>query len=141
MGRGFENDRLQYFTAYRHVSSARWGPTDIGRTGSSTEPYDIKFDPHGNMYVADEVNDRVQKFAPDGTFITEFGTYGTGDGQFDDVEGVEPTSERYVVATDYDNDRVQRFFSASAHRRGAYRGREPFPDRDRSVQGAPIPQA
>ncbi len=39
-------------------------------------------DASGNVYVADFGNDRVQKFGPDGAFITKWGSEGTGDGQF-----------------------------------------------------------
>jgi len=35
----------------------------------------------GNVYVADYNVDRVQKFTPDGRFITKWGTTGTADGQ------------------------------------------------------------
>ena len=40
--------------------------------------------PFGNVYVADSGNDRVQEFDTHGTFIRQWGTTGTEDGQFQD---------------------------------------------------------
>jgi tripartite motif-containing protein 71 len=34
------------------------------------------------VYVVDTQNERIQKFDSDGSFITKWGTEGTGDGQF-----------------------------------------------------------
>ena len=42
-------------------------------------------DSSGNVWVADEGNFRIQEFTSSGTFLQEFGTYGSGDGQFDDI--------------------------------------------------------
>ena len=43
----------------------------------------IAADGSGNVYVADTANNRVQKFTSTGTFVTKWGSFGTGDGQFD----------------------------------------------------------
>ena len=43
---------------------------------------DVAFDQEGNIYVADLANARVQKFAPDRTFLTEWGGEGYGRRQF-----------------------------------------------------------
>jgi DNA-binding beta-propeller fold protein YncE len=40
------------------------------------------FDAEGNLYVADPGNFRIQKFAPDLTFLTAWGSKGDGPGQF-----------------------------------------------------------
>ncbi len=42
----------------------------------------------GNVYVADTGNHRVQEFTPSGGYLTQWGTYGTGNGQFRYPEGV-----------------------------------------------------
>ena len=58
----------------------------IGRSGTSPgrlrSPGGLALDAAGNLWVADEGNNRVQEFAPDGTPITAFGERGTGPGQF-----------------------------------------------------------
>ena len=43
------------------------------------------------------------------TFITKFGTYGTGDGQFHLPSGVDVDSDGNVYVADPFNDRVQKF--------------------------------
>lgn len=70
----------------------------------------------GSVYVADPGNDRIQKFSSSGAFLVEFGTSGTGDGQFDLPQGiaVDPVSGDVYVA-DSNNNRVQRFTSAGVY--------------------------
>lgn len=48
----------------------------------------LAFGPDGDLFVADFYNHRVQKFQPDGTFLTDFGSQGVGDGQIDHALGV-----------------------------------------------------
>lgn len=56
--------------------------------GQFYEPEDMAMDSHGNIYVSDWGNNRVQKFNSKGQFLMSFGTLGTGDGQFDDPTGI-----------------------------------------------------
>ena len=44
------------------------------------EPQCIVVDASGYVYVADAYNDFVQKFTPDGAFVTEFGEAGSDAG-------------------------------------------------------------
>ncbi len=64
----------------------------------------------GSVYVADTLNDRVQKFSASGAFLAAFGGSGTGAGQLASPQGVavDPTSGDVYVA-DTANNRVQRF--------------------------------
>jgi len=39
-------------------------------------------DPAGNVYVVDYANNRVQKFNASGTYLTQWGSPGSGNGQF-----------------------------------------------------------
>jgi sugar lactone lactonase YvrE len=41
----------------------------------------LAFDAAGNIYVADSGNQRIQKFAPDRTFLTSWGSEGFANGQ------------------------------------------------------------
>lgn len=130
----------------------------IGASGSNemSVPSDFDFDASGNIYVADTYNSRVQKFAPDGAylsslgssvfdsdwvwgiaidsqgymyvsgdesvykfdpngiFIHEFGSYGTGDGEFSWSTGIaiDASDNVYVGDRRYGmNSRVQKFDS------------------------------
>lgn len=69
----------------------------------------------GSVYVADTLNNRVQKFSATGAFLDAFGTAGSQDGQLNAPEGVavDGSSEDVLVA-DTANNRVQRFTSAGS---------------------------
>ena len=59
------------------------------------------------MYVADSGNNRVQKFDSNGNFISKFGTYGTGDGQFINPVDIAVDSSDNVYVDDSLNSKVQ----------------------------------
>jgi len=44
-------------------------------------PSNVAVDGLGNVFVADQYDDRIQKFTSDGTFITKWSSYGTVDDQ------------------------------------------------------------
>ena len=52
---------------------------------------------------------RVQKFSPDGKFITKWGSYGSGDGQFIDPEHLAIDSNGYVYVSDRAKNNIQVF--------------------------------
>ncbi len=52
--------------------------------GQFNVPDGVATDAVGNVYVADVFNRRIQKFDSTGTYLTQWGCLGTGDGQFDD---------------------------------------------------------
>ncbi len=60
------------------------------------------------LFVADSGNHRIQKFDINGTFLLEFGGYGTTNGFFKNPWGVA-TDGTYVYVTDTYNYRVQVF--------------------------------
>ena len=65
--------------------------------------------PDGNLFVADFYNDRIQKFAPDGTFLTAFGESGDGTGQFGHPMAVTVTDDGTVFVADFLNNRIQKW--------------------------------
>lgn len=70
----------------------------------------------GDLWIADYNNDRLQKFSPDGTYLAQFGTSGTGNGQFQAPFGVaiDPaTGDIYV--SDAGRQDIQRFSSTGAY--------------------------
>jgi hypothetical protein len=87
--------------------------------GQFSEPLGIAVDnsaglTHGDVYVEDAANHRVERFGPEGQFILAFGTAGSGPGQFQSLErnsvAVGPTGTVFVG----DTERVQEFSAAGA---------------------------
>jgi peptidylamidoglycolate lyase len=73
-------------------------------------PTDVAVAPDGSFYVSDGyVNSRVLKFAADGTFLLEWGSNGTGPGQFDLPHGIAVDASGRVFVVDRENARVQVF--------------------------------
>ena len=62
--------------------------------------------------MADLYNNRIQKFDANGTFITKWGSYGSGDGEFSDPRGITVDSAGYLYVSDYWNNRIQKFDSS-----------------------------
>ena len=59
-----------------------WGR--FGRKeGEFDRPSGLAFNAQGDLYVADSMNHRVQKFTKDGRFLGMWGGYGIEFGQFD----------------------------------------------------------
>jgi sugar lactone lactonase YvrE len=63
----------------------------------------------GNVYVADTGNDRIQKFDNNGTFLTGWGSSGTGNGLFSGPSGVTVDGSGHVFVADTNNNRIQKF--------------------------------
>ena len=94
----------------------QWGSPGTG-DGQFTSTFGIAVDKDGFVYVADsDVNsghpgniDRVQKFTSDGTFVTKWGSFGTGDGQFSNPWGIGINSKGNVYVSDFINNNIQVF--------------------------------
>ena len=63
----------------------------------------------GNVFVADFYNDRVQKFGPDGTFLTGFGQTGSGPGQFRHAIAMAVADDGSVFVADFLNNRIEKW--------------------------------
>ncbi len=73
-------------------------------------PAALAFLPDGTFYVADGyVNSRIAKFDRDGNYLLEWGTKGSGPGQFDLVHSVFVDSQNRVYTSDRNNRRIQVF--------------------------------
>ena len=107
------NDRIQAFHPDGRFSHKWGGPFAINIHGPFNGWFatvtGIAVDAQGNVFAADFYNDRVQKFAADGTFLTAFGTAGDGPGQFDHPIAVAIADDGTVFVADYGNNRVQRW--------------------------------
>ncbi|MHC4333068.1 MAG: hypothetical protein ACYSUP_00220 [Planctomycetota bacterium] len=89
-------------------------PDSFGSEGDANGqfkfPQGIDVDPNGNIYVADTGNHRIQKFDPNGDFLTSWGSFGNGNGQFYYPFSVTADPKyNLVYITDPFNRRVQIF--------------------------------
>src|SRR5262249_50516782 len=113
-----KNNRFQIFASdgtFREI----WGSPGSGEGQFNFLPYDgggnpggygdIVFDDQGNFYVADPGNFRIQKFAADRTFIRQWGSKGTENGQFLDIFSVAVGPRGDIFVADESRNDVQRF--------------------------------
>ena len=61
------------------------------------------------LYVVDSGNHRVQKFTLTGEYLGQFGSKGSGEGQFNSPYSICSDGSRRVLVTDNGNNRVQVF--------------------------------
>lgn len=70
---------------------------------------DVAFDVDGNIYVADTGNSRIQKFAPDRTFLLAWGEKGEGDGQFLSPSSIAIGPDGVIYVGDDGRSNIQMF--------------------------------
>ena len=82
-----------------------------GAAGESfNRPTDVAWDSMGNIYVADGYgNSRIAKYDSNGKWIKNWGSAGTGEGQFRTVHGIAIDASNTVYVADRDNRRIQVF--------------------------------
>src|SRR5437899_4139618 len=61
---------------------------------------DVAVDFAGNVYITDEINNRVQKFDSRGNFLAKWGKEGNGPGQFNGPWGIAVDALGNVYVTD-----------------------------------------
>ena len=102
-----------------------------GETGDPpthfTEPNDVLVAPDGSIFVGEthgaqfqdepgpNAKGRISKFAPDGTFIMSFGSWGYGDGEFRAPHSLAMDSQGRLFVADRGNRRIQIFDQEGNH--------------------------
>lgn len=110
------NSRIEKFTNGGSFIS-KWGSQGSGN-GQFEYPWCVAVDASGNVYVADSGdeagetdndNNRIEKFTNDGRFITTWGSYGLGDGQFNYPLALAVDPLGNVFVNDEYNSRIEEF--------------------------------
>jgi RHS repeat-associated protein len=79
-----------------------------GANGEFERPSGLAIDAHGNVWVVDSYNNRIQEFSSSGTWLATYGKYGIGNGEYAEPVAIainQSTGNVYI--TDQNNDRVQ----------------------------------
>jgi tripartite motif-containing protein 71 len=87
-------------------------PRPLG--GQPTRPAGLVATPGGGAWVSDAANDRLLRFAPDGTIDRTLGAPGTGDGQLAEPRGLDLDCAGGLLVADSGNDRIVRFAGVTA---------------------------
>ncbi len=92
-----------------------------------TEPNDVLVAPDGSIFIGEAHSDqfldepgptavgRISKWAPDGTLIKTFGSWGYGDGQFRGAHSLAMDSQGRLFVADRGNRRIQIFDQDGNH--------------------------
>jgi uncharacterized protein (TIGR03663 family) len=114
------NHRIQHLGPNGAVLNA-WGSysgSDVSLAGNApvgtfNEPWDVAVGPDGTVYVADTWNNRIQKFTPDGQYLTSWGFFGQAEtpDAFWGPRGVAVDAQGRVFVSDTGNKRVSVFDS------------------------------
>ncbi len=88
--------------------SSSFGSEGSGN-GQFAHAADVAVDPKGNLWVLDQVNDRVQKFNAKGEYVSQFGSKGSGNGQFETPDALAIDAKGDIWVTDTWNHRVEEF--------------------------------
>jgi len=99
-------------------------------------PSAVATDNAGNVYVADLGNNRIQKFTSTGTYLTQWGSPGIGNGQFSDPWGVATDLVGDVYVVDHSNHRVQKSGDGVTPTRSSTWGRLKSPAGPSEARGA-----
>ena len=92
----------------------KWGMHGTGN-GQFQSPNGIAVNGSGTVYVADQENDRIQRFTGSGAYLGRWGSGGTGPGQFDVPGALAVDDSGLVYVADRNNHRIQKFSGSGAY--------------------------
>ena len=109
---GIHHNCVQKFTA-SGVYLTQWGTEGSGdgqfAGPSYGGPWEVAVDASGSVYAVDHGNHRVQRFTDTGGYLGQWGTQGSGNGQFLYPYSVATDAADNVYVADLGNNRIQKF--------------------------------
>jgi RHS repeat-associated protein len=78
-------------------------------TGQLNTAHGVAVDSSGNVWVADTENSRIEKFNPEGKYLSQIGTLGSADGQLDHPKGIATDAAGHIWVADTNNSRIEEF--------------------------------
>ncbi len=87
---------------------SQFGSAGTGN-GELNAPRDIEVDSKGDLWIAEEGNERVEEFTEAGEYVKQFGSAGSGNGQFKNPAALAIDAKGNVWVADSGNDRVEEF--------------------------------
>jgi DNA-binding beta-propeller fold protein YncE len=112
------NARIQKFDSAGNFIT-KWGSLGSG-PGQMFNMIGLGVDAAGNVYVGDtgnsptnNNNNRIEKFTPSGTFVLQWGSHGSTDGQFQVPFQPAVDASGNVYVADVLNERIQKFSQGS----------------------------
>jgi sugar lactone lactonase YvrE len=82
---------------------------ELTTTGDFSKPTGLAVDEDGNLYVCDTLNNRIEIFDADGTFIQSYGKNGDAPPNFARPKGITIDRDGHIWIADGVQDRVQVF--------------------------------
>ncbi len=73
---------------------------------------DVDVDGQSNVYVTVASQNRIEKFDSTGKFLTQWGSKGAGDGQFDSPSYITTDAAGNIYVSDTGNNRIEKFDGA-----------------------------
>jgi sugar lactone lactonase YvrE/phosphodiesterase/alkaline phosphatase D-like protein len=90
--------------------------SEFSTAGHVSSPIGLSLDVSGNLWIADS-NNHIVKFNSKGEYQSQFGSYGSGNGQFKGLGGIDIDASGNIWVSDAGNCRIQEFNSAGVYQR------------------------
>ena len=100
---------------YDNGGTYKWGIQTFNTKEKFITPYGVDIGPDGKIYVADSNGFKVVVLDENGNFLLEFGSKGTGAGQFKFPRGIDVDTDGSIWVADSSNDNVQHFSATGAY--------------------------
>jgi DNA-binding beta-propeller fold protein YncE/signal transduction histidine kinase len=91
-----------------------------GQVNGINSPTGLDSDSQGNIYVASGGSNNVQLYDPSGNLIQEYGSPGSGDGEFNFPASVKLDGNGNIFVSEYFGDRIQKFSLTPVFKLGSF---------------------